>query len=271
MLRKIVITSTMLLSIALVTIGVLRLRSVAIIRAQQNTVVPYTLYMATELTDASGRLTSLHAMTAKRSDGGSVQKNFSDTKDGVEAGVTVVDPVAKVTVFYETSVKLKYTMPLTTGQLTSMRVASGSATCADVLPHGPTFIAWDQVAGVRTAVYRREDAHAVWTYDLAPELNCALLKQGQDWKAADGTRAGTTRTQVVMVARGEPDRSLFAIPEDLIEVYPSTLDVALWDYAHAQTAMPAPLKVHGSKLDTWYMKLRQSPDVAGVTVPAPVR
>ena len=128
-----------------------------ITRAQGNArFAPYTIFMATEMTDAAGNLTSIKFIKARRNDGAMVTQNLTDTPKGVQVGSDLQDPKTRTKVRYEGGLNLKSTWYMRHTDLASL-MAHYPSPCSEMWKGqeaAPQLSGWYQLAGIQVAVFK---------------------------------------------------------------------------------------------------------------------
>ncbi|MGH9774321.1 MAG: hypothetical protein ACRD50_05175 [Candidatus Acidiferrales bacterium] len=186
---------------------------------------PFTLKLETYsfVDNPGGELTSIET-EARKSDGTTVMVSNIGGEIGLAAGhmgrkitfmdgrvVTLLDPIAA-----------KESWPrLSTEAIAGMkeRLLHPPSNC--VLPNY-TLVRYESVLGHPTAVIRPPGVPGeVWTWWEAPELGCQILRYQTQVKELDGSLRLKVDGRPVSLEIGEPDPTLFAIPENYREMAPS--------------------------------------------------
>lgn len=206
----------------------------AAFQAERRERTAFTAKIEARSYDPDGDLTATTLSAAAfRGDGASV--DLREAVDGSPVNNRVIlDPDAGVRTAVDSFTKSITTYPLHPARKRALQMKP-SASCESTLPgemlESPRAVSENMLGrrvlravtretlnfgGGRSEVVQRELL-------LAPELDCFPLRTVVTVSRSDGTRLGSTITEVTSVTLGEPDPLLFEIPEDYVERAPSAV------------------------------------------------
>lgn len=193
----------------------------------QVRVTPFTLHLDYYdlSSDPSGSV-FIKQIVAHRSDGATVEVNDVFSTAGMQADETVRSiflPNGERFEVYDGVSSIVRLPILSSKALVIRREETINPPTNCVLP-GETLVGYDTVDGYKTGMVKwptlAADEREITAWD-APDLGCQMLQSRVVEKQADGSTKVVTEGRTSSLSIGEPDASLFEMPENYASVMPS--------------------------------------------------